>query len=130
MLDPAARNAFLFKIRELHRQGMTILYVTHYMEEAVFADKIIILKDGKVFSQGKPVDILNRKEILYENGLELPEVVSIANHFRDLGWDFPLGILTPEDLLLQHFPSFEGLQTHTNHKIRTERDYQDTYRNS
>lgn len=124
MLDPAARNAFLSKIRELHRQGMTIIYVTHYMEEAVYADTIILLKEGKVLTHGSPKDIFYEEQILYETGLELPEVVSLANQFRAFGWDYPLGILTPEDLLLQRFPSFEGLQTHNNHKIGTEMDYQ------
>ena len=111
MLDPVARNASLSKIRELHQQGMTVIYVTHYMEEAVYADKIIVLKDGKVISQGKPIDIFSQRQILYETGLELPEVVRMANQFRAFGWDLPSNILTPEELLLQKLPSFSGKQT-------------------
>ncbi len=134
MLDPKTRHAFLNKIRELHQKGMTILYVTHHMEEAVFADQIIVLDKGQVVLKGTPLEIFKKEEMLREIGLDIPETVGFANGMRALGWIIPDNVLTPE-VLINALPHFEGQQPErsdsqksvTGQKIILMRDVHYTY---
>ncbi len=117
MLDPLAREAFLSQVIVLHRQGMTIILITHHMEEAVLADQLVVLKQGKIVSTGTPEEIFSHAEHLREIGLEMPESLSLAQNLQSLGWDLPASILRPEALLAnlpqwQH--SFSGF-TRPNH---------------
>jgi len=99
MLDPVARETFLERICQLHRQGMTIIYVTHHMEEAVFADEVVVLEAGKAILSGSPVEIFSHSAKLHEVGLEIPETITLANHFRSLGWEIPKNTVAPDDLI-------------------------------
>ncbi len=99
MLDPLARESFLARVRELHRQGMTIVYITHHMEEALLADQVVVLQQGKVVMNGAPTEIFSQEDRLRAAGLRIPEAAALARDLSRLGWDLPSGILKSEDLL-------------------------------
>lgn len=107
MLDPASREAFMARIRELHQTGKTIIYITQHMEEAVNADQVVVLEGGKVLLKGTPQEIFSQSDKLYEVGLEIPETLVLAKGFRELGWDIPANVFTP-DALLASLPSYTG----------------------
>jgi energy-coupling factor transport system ATP-binding protein len=100
MLDPLAREAFLSQMMDLHRQGMTIILITHHMEEAVLADRLVVLQQGKVAATGTPEEIFTQSELLHEIGLELPESLALSQRLEAFGWNLPAPILTPNDLLV------------------------------
>ena len=99
MLDPLAREAFLAQIIDLHQQGMTIILITHHMEEAVLADQLVVLQQGKVVSTGSPNEIFAQNKLLREIGLEMPESLALSQSLQSLGWKLPRTILQPETLL-------------------------------
>lgn len=105
MLDPRARELFLSLVVELHRQGMTIILITHHMEEAVLADQLVVLQHGKIAMQGSPQEIFSQPGRLRETGLQIPEALEYALRFESLGWDLPDPVLTP-DQLLAALPAF------------------------
>ena len=99
MLDPQTRQSFLRRLELLHQDGLTIIYVTHHMEEIVNADKVVVLHDGLAAHTGNPEEIFGGNINLHEIGLENPEVVDIAENFKSLGWFDDRLILTPQALL-------------------------------
>lgn len=107
MLDPQSRSNLISRILKLKQRGITVIYVTHYMEEAVQADRVIILKQGMVVLEGSPQDIFINNEQLYEMGLDVPESLLIARELRSFGWEIPLHVLTP-DALIDALPEFNG----------------------
>ncbi len=107
MLDPVTRDAFLKRICELHQAGKTVVYVTHHMEEAVYADRIIVLRQGAVILDGKPEEVFAVPNKLYEVNLDIPETVWFSREFQDLGWDLPEIILTPKELI-KALPHYQG----------------------
>lgn len=99
MLDPKGREEVLSVVRKLNKeQGVTVIAITHYMEETVFADKIIVLSDGKIFSEGKPDEIFSRANELDKIGLEIPEAARIVAKLRAAGLPIKDGILDKEGL--------------------------------
>jgi energy-coupling factor transport system ATP-binding protein len=98
MLDPQSRRFLLERIKNLHQQGMTIVYITHHMEEAVLADQVLVMHAGKVVLKGTPAEIFWKNQYLYEFPLEKPEAVMFAEKFQSIGWTFPSPVLTPESL--------------------------------
>jgi energy-coupling factor transport system ATP-binding protein len=115
MLDPQTRQSFLKRLEQLHQDGLTIIYVTHHMEEIVNADKVVILFDGQIAHEGSPQEIFGGSVNLYEIGLEVPEVVKIAEIFRSLGWFDDRPILTPRELL-------DALPVYDNQILRPSKD--------
>jgi len=105
MLDSLSRKTFLQQIKLLHSQGMTIVYVTHHMDEAFQADRLMVLQDGQIKMLGSPKEVRQNYNKLHEIGLELPGVVVMADKLRALGWDLPSELHTEEDLInsLPHF---------------------------
>lgn len=100
MLDPIGRRDVIKTVHELNKnEGMTIIHITHYMEEAVGADRIIVMDGGKVVMDGKPRDIFSKVEELKELSLCVPQVTELAYELRKAGMPIPLGILTREELL-------------------------------
>lgn len=106
MLDPLTRRAFLDRISKLHHQGMTIIYITQHMEEAYLAERVVILNDGVIKSAGKPEEIFQKRQMLYEIGLDIPEAAKFAQLFRDQGWSIPEDVFTP-GALLDALPSYQ-----------------------
>ena len=98
MLDPIGRREVLNAVRELRRgRGMTVVLITHHMEECVHADRLIVMSDGAVAMDGEPKEVFSRVEELRALGLATPEAVSLLYGLRQSGWDVPLDALTPED---------------------------------
>ena len=98
MLDPIGRREVLNAVRELRRgRGMTVVLITHHMEECVHADRLIVMSDGAVAMDGTPKEVFSRVEELRALGLAAPETVSLLYGLRQSGWDVPLDALTPED---------------------------------
>jgi len=107
MLDPLTRDAFLDLICKLHLAGMTILYITHHMEEAILADKVVVIDQGKILLSGKPEEIFTQSVLLHEIGLDVPEAAKYSNSFRNLGFSIPENVFKSE-ALLAILPEYHG----------------------
>lgn len=102
MLDPNGRREVIRTVQQLNRQeGITVLLITHYMEEAVEADRIIVMDDGRIVMDGAPGDIFARVRELKEHGLDVPQVTELAWELREAGMPLEAGILTREALAEQ-----------------------------
>ena len=86
MLDPGGRREVLDTIRKLNREhGMTVLNITHYMNEAAEADRIIVINDGKLLMDGTPDEIFAQRDVLQEVGLEVPQCAELIHALRAAG---------------------------------------------
>lgn len=100
MLDPLGRKEVIHAVRALnHVEGITIILITHYMEEIVHADRVFVMDKGKVALQGTPREIFSQVEKLKELRLDVPQVTMLAHELREKGIDIPEGILTKEELI-------------------------------
>lgn len=98
MLDSAGRADLLRVCRELHDDGMTIVMITHFMEEAALADRVVVLDEGRVCVDGSPDDVLARASELRRLHLEVPFAAALSVRLRDAGIDVPVCIRA-DDLL-------------------------------
>ncbi len=99
MLDPQGRKEVLSVVKKLNKeQGVTVLAITHYMDEVVEADRVIVLDNGKIVMQDKPREIFKREKELKNIGLELPLASYVANKLKNQGVELPEGILTDKEL--------------------------------
>ena len=86
MLDPLGRREVLETIRMLNREhGITVLNITHYMNEAAMADRIIVINDGKLLLDGTPNEVFAQRELLLRVGLEVPQCAALIHELRDAG---------------------------------------------
>lgn len=100
MLDPKGRLEVLEAMRELNRrEKITVILITHYMEEALYADQAIVMEQGKLVMAGTPREIFSQEEKLEELHLEVPAVTEIANRLRRAGLPVEKGIVTKEELV-------------------------------
>ena len=100
MLDPNGRADVIRTAHELNqKKGVTIILITHYMEEVVGADKVIVMDKGKVVMQGTPREIFSQVGKLKEYRLDVPQVTILADLLRQSGLDIPLGVQTREELV-------------------------------
>ena len=100
MLDPLGRKEVIRAVRALNDvEGITIILITHYMEEIIHADKAFVMDQGKVALQGTPRKIFSQVEKLKELRLDVPQVTMLAHELREKGLDIPEGILTKEELI-------------------------------
>lgn len=100
MLDPLGRKEVIRAVRALNDvEGITIILITHYMEEIIHADKVFVMDQGKVALQGTPREIFSQVEKLKELRLDVPQVTMLAHELREKGIDIPEGILTKEELI-------------------------------
>ncbi|MCR5665978.1 MAG: energy-coupling factor transporter ATPase [Eubacterium sp.] len=100
MLDPMGRAEVISTIRMLNKEhGVTIILITHNMEEVVDADQLYVMKDGKVFLKGTPRQVFCEEEQLLDANLQLPAVTQMANRLRACGLDLSTPILTDEQLV-------------------------------
>lgn len=99
MLDPNGRREVLQAAHELNqKKGVTILLITHYMEEVVDADYVYVMDQGHIVMQGTPREIFSQVETLKEHRLDVPQITLLADLLRQSGLDIPAGILTREEL--------------------------------
>ena len=100
MLDPNGRKEVIRSAKALNQvEGITIILITHYMEEVIHADYVYVMDQGKVVMKGKPKEIFSRVEELRKLRLDVPQVTQLAHELRKEGLDIPEGILTKEELV-------------------------------
>lgn len=100
MLDPVGRREVMETIERLNREeGITMILITHYMDEAVRADKVFVIDDGDLVMQGTPKEIFSQVETLQKYGLDVPQVTEVAYLLRKEGVDLPADILTIEEMV-------------------------------
>ena len=97
MLDPAGRREVLSTIETLHREmGITVVLITHHMDEAILADRVVVMNEGRVAMDGTPTEVFTRVEELEEMGLTVPDTVQLLHRLRAAGYDVPLDALDVE----------------------------------
>ena len=102
MLDPKGRREVMKAVRKLNKEeGITVLFITHFMEEAVEADRVMVVDDGKVLLDGTPAEIFRQSTLLQKVGLDVPEVARLAATLRENGVD--LGDVLTEDAFVNAF---------------------------
>ena len=105
MLDPNGRREVIKTVHALNRaEGITVLLITHYMEEAVNADRVIVMDDGRIVMDGEPREIFSRVRELKSHGLDVPQVTELAFALREAGMPLPEGILSREELVRELAP--------------------------
>ena len=100
MLDPNGRKEVIATAHDLNKKkGVTIILITHYMEEVVDADYVYVMEKGKIVMDGTPRDIFSRVDELKEHRLDVPQVTLLAHELKQAGVPLPDGILTREELV-------------------------------
>lgn len=100
MLDPNGRKEVLNTVHRLNRQkGVTVILITHYMEEVIDADYVFVMDDGRVVMQGTPRDIFSQVDTLLEYGLDVPQITRLAWELKQEGLPLPDGILSRQELV-------------------------------
>ncbi len=107
MLDPNGRSEVIRTVRELNKkEGVTVLLITHYMEEVIHADRVIVMDDGKIVMDGTPKEIFSKVEELKKYRLDVPQVTELAYELKKAGLPIPDGILTRQELMEVLLPLF------------------------
>lgn len=99
MLDPKGRQEIMDIIEELHREGITVILITHFMDEAVNADRVIIMDDGKILLDGSPAQVFSQEETIEQASLDVPLAVEMAQRLRRRGIPVPEEVITTEGLV-------------------------------
>lgn len=99
MLDPKGRAEVMEIIKELHEEGITVVLITHFMEEAAQADRIIIMNQGEIALEGRPEDVFGQRERIREMNLDVPLPVELSYRLRERGIQIPETIITMEDMV-------------------------------
>lgn len=102
MLDPSGRREVLNTIRKLNKEEkMTVIHITHFMDEAVDADRVIVMEKGEVVLQGTPKEVFSQVDHLKELGLDVPQVTELANQLASEGIEIPNDILTVDEMVMK-----------------------------
>ncbi|MBF8984080.1 energy-coupling factor transporter ATPase, partial [Lutibacter sp. B2] len=100
MLDPSGRNEVMDTILKLNKEeNITIVHITHFMEEAVNADRVIVMEKGQVILEGTPREVFSKVKELKELGLDVPQVTELAYNLKETGMDIPVDILTVDEMV-------------------------------
>ncbi len=100
MLDPNGRAEVIKTVTELNkREHITVILITHYMEEVVGADRVIVMDEGRVVMDGCPKEIFSRAKELKNYRLDVPQVTELADELRAAGVDIPLGVLSIDEFM-------------------------------
>ena len=99
MLDPKGRREVMEIIKELHEEGITVILITHFMEEAAMADRVIIMDSGQVKLDGTPQEVFSHGKELKEMSLGVPMAVELAMRLRDDGIDVPADVIDTEKMV-------------------------------
>lgn len=99
MLDAKGRKEVLDVVKKLNDNGMTVINITHYMDEACFASRVVVVNNGEIVKDGSPSEVFTNATELKKYGLELPRATYIAEELSSLGVNVKKGILTEKDLL-------------------------------
>ena len=105
MLDPNGRREVIKTVHELNRQeGITVLLITHYMEEVIDADRVVVIDGGHVVMDGTPKEVFSRVKELKKYSLDVPQVTELADELKEAGMDLPYGILSIDELVDELVP--------------------------
>lgn len=100
MLDPLGRREIMEIVRKLNKEkGKTVVYITHYMEEAIFADRVIVMDNGEISIEGTPEEVFSQVDEMRKLGLDVPQATEIAYLLNKQGFSLNPGILTIEELV-------------------------------
>ena len=98
MLDPRGRTEVLDTIHKLNRElGITIVLITHSMDEAVTADRVVVMDSGRILTEGTPKEVFSKVELLKQHHLDVPQATELCYRLRACGCQVPLGILDAEE---------------------------------
>ena len=100
MLDPNGRKEVIRAVRALNDvEGITVILITHYMEEIIHANKVFVMDNGKIAMEGTPREIFSQVDKLQGLRLDVPQVTLLAHELRKSGLNIPEGILTTDELV-------------------------------
>jgi len=100
MLDPKGRNEVMNTVIHLNREmGKSIVFITHFMEEAVNADKVLVVDNGRILLEGTPQEVFSQSKLLYDCGLTVPDVSALSQMLKKAGIEMGENILTEEDFV-------------------------------
>ncbi len=109
MLDPNGRKEVIRTVRELNqKEGITVILITHYMEEVVHADRVIVMDEGKIVMDGTPREIFSKVDELKKYRLDVPQVTELAYELRRGGADMPEGILSLDEFVESFMKALSG----------------------
>lgn len=97
MLDPKGRKEVVKTVRKLNKEGATVVYITHYMEEAALADRVIVMEEGRIIMDGTPKEVFREVTRLVEVGLDVPQVTELAHRLRAAGVDIPYDVIGEDE---------------------------------
>lgn len=98
MLDPQGRDEVISTVMKLNKErGITVIIITHYMEEAVLADRVVVIDKGKVFLDGTPEDVFSQVELLKQHRLDVPQATELVHKLKGCGLELPKCVLNEEE---------------------------------
>jgi energy-coupling factor transport system ATP-binding protein len=102
MLDPIGRRDVFALARRLNlEEGITIVWITHFMEEAAMADRLIVMDGGRIALEGDPRSVFTQTDRVLELGLDIPEMMKLAHMLREKGISLPDGIMTVNEMAVE-----------------------------
>lgn len=106
MLDPQGRREVMDTIHRLNKEeGITVVHITHHMDEVINADRILVMDQGKIALEGTPREVFEQSDLLRKIQLDVPQVVDLAQRLRNRGYPIPEGILTVQEMAVHLCPS-------------------------
>lgn len=98
MLDPKGRREVMSTVKQLNRElGITVVIITHYMDEAAMCDRVVVVDDGKVITDSTPREVFGKVDAIKKRGLDVPQVTELCYELRKCGLDLPKCVLTEEE---------------------------------
>lgn len=99
MLDPVGRSKVMEIIEQLRKEGITIILITHFMEEAIKAERVVVMDKGNIVMDGKPKDVFTNTDKLIQLGLDVPQVTELAYRLNKMGINIPKDIISIEEMV-------------------------------
>jgi len=101
MLDPAGRRDVMAIAQRLNQEGITVVWITHFMREATLAGRLILMDRGRIALEGAPREVFRQAETVRSLGLDVPEMVDLAGQLREKGVPLPEGVLTVDEMVVE-----------------------------
>ena len=109
MLDPKGRQEVMETIARLNREeGITVIHITHYMNEATMADRVLVMQKGGILMEGTPAEVFSEVETLWDAGLDVPQTTELLWNVRRAGYDVRLDIFDPEECAAEIAKAMRG----------------------